>query len=124
MSKQGKIRHRKTEVFGIVFDSAQEAEYYLILKSNPDIVQIELQPQFLLLEPFCIKTREGKQRKRRKWEYTADFQVTYKDGTQEVIDVKGHANERFPYFRKMFEWKYQQELVVVKKDSKLGWVRK
>ncbi|MBX9160024.1 DUF1064 domain-containing protein, partial [Bacillus cereus] len=104
-------------------DSKTEAEYYLFLKSNPEVVEIELQPQYMLLEGFYITTREGNRKKRRDWKFTADFLVTYKDGTQEVIDVKGYANDRFPYFKKMFEHRYQQELVVVKKDKQKGWIR-
>jgi hypothetical protein len=37
------------------------------------------------------------------------------NGNVEVIDVKGHANERFPLVKKMWERKYGQELIVVKK---------
>lgn len=121
--KTGRINSRKTVALGIEFDSKTEAEYYLFLKSNPEVVEIELQPQYMLLEGFYITTREGKRKKRRDWKFTADFLVTYKDGTQEVIDVKGYANDRFSYFKKMFEHRYQQELVVVKKDKQKGWIR-
>ncbi|PFY51557.1 DUF1064 domain-containing protein [Bacillus pseudomycoides] len=122
--KTGRINSRKTVVLGIEFDSKTEAEYYLFLKSNPEVVEIELQPQYMLLEGFYITTRDGKRKKRRDWKFTADFLVTYKDGTQEVIDVKGYANDRFPYMKKMFEYRYKQELVVVMKDKQKGWIRK
>ncbi|PGB25376.1 hypothetical protein COM06_17680 [Bacillus toyonensis] len=122
--KTGRINSRKTVVLGIEFDSKTEAEYYLVLKSNPEVVEIELQPQYMLLEGFYITTRDGKRKKRRDWKFTADFIVTYKDGTQEVIDVKGFANDRFPYMKKMFEYRYKQELVVVMKDKQKGWIRK
>ncbi|WP_414160104.1 DUF1064 domain-containing protein, partial [Staphylococcus aureus] len=122
--KTGRINSRKTVALGIEFDSKTEAEYYLFLKSNPEVVGIELQPQYMLLEGFYITTREGKRKKRRDWKFTADFLVTYKDGTQEVIDVKGYANDRFPYMKKMFEYRYKQELVVVMKDKQKGWIRK
>lgn len=121
--KTGRISSKKTVVQGIEFDSKSEADYYLVLKNDPEVVEIQLQPQYLLLEGFYITTRAGKKRKRRDWKYTADFLVTYADGTQEVIDVKGYANDRFPYFKKMFEHRYQQELVVVKKDKQKGWIR-
>lgn len=65
-----------------------------------------------------IKCRacEGKGKKSRQpWTYKADFKVTYMNGNVEVIDVKGHANERFPLVKKMWERKYGQELIVVKK---------
>ncbi|EEM14060.1 MULTISPECIES: DUF1064 domain-containing protein [Bacillus] len=122
--KTGRINSRKTVVLGIEFDSKTEAEYYLFLKSNPEVVEIKLQPQYMLLEGFYITTRDGKRKKRRDWKFTADFLVTYKDGTQEVIDVKGYANDRFPYMKKMFEYRYKQELVVVMKDKQKGWIRK
>lgn len=122
--KTGRINSRKTVALGIEFDSKTEAEYYLFLKSDPEVVGIELQPQYMLLEGFYITTREGKRKKRRDWKFTADFLVTYKDGTQEVIDVKGYANDRFPYMKKMFEYRYKQELVVVMKDKQKGWIRK
>ncbi|WP_257209509.1 DUF1064 domain-containing protein [Bacillus toyonensis] len=64
-----------------------------------------------------------KRKKRGNLKFTADFLVAYKDGMQEVIDVKGHANDCFPYFKKMFEYRYQQELVVIKKDKQKGWIR-
>jgi hypothetical protein len=121
--RTGKINRKKTIVEGIEFDSKSEAEYYLVLKNNPDVAHITLQPRYILLEGFTITTRSGKRRRRRDWTYTADFLVTYQDGTQEVIDVKGWANDRFPYFKKMFEYRYQQELVVVKKDKEKGWIR-
>lgn len=120
----GRINSRKTVALGIKFDSKTEAEYYLSLKSDPEVVEIKLQPQYMLLEGFYITTREGKRKKRRDWKFTADFLVTYKDGTQEVIDVKGFANDRFPYMKKMFEYRYKQELVVVMKDKQKGWIRK
>ncbi|MGG0516616.1 DUF1064 domain-containing protein [Bacillus pseudomycoides] len=122
--KTGRINSRKTVVLGIEFDSKTEAEYYLFLKSNPEVVEIKLQPQYMLLEGFYITTRDGKRKKRRDWKFIADFLVTYKDGTQEVIDVKGYANDRFPYMKKMFEYRYKQELVVVMKDKQKGWIRK
>jgi hypothetical protein len=40
-----------------------------------------------------------------------------------VIDVKGgFINERFPHVKKMFEYKYRQELIVVKEEGP-GWKR-
>ncbi|POD46269.1 hypothetical protein BKM15_25850 [Pseudomonas syringae pv. syringae] len=141
----GKIASKKTETSGHLFDSKSEAEYFLYLKQQPDIKHIEIQPKYVLLEPFkvrCNKCKgEGKtpspatgkpikcrtcegtgKRGRQAWTYTADFKVIYLDGYEEIIDVKGHANERFPLVKKMWERKYGQELVVVKK-TKTGWKR-
>lgn len=134
----GKINSKKTIVGGIVFDSQTEGEYYRKLTNDPNVKHIELQPKYTLLEAFkircskCIgegvtpssktnrmikcRTCEGTGKKSRQaWTYKADFKVTYMNGYQEVIDVKGWENERFPLVKKMWERKYEQELIVVKK---------
>ncbi|MFE3973171.1 MULTISPECIES: DUF1064 domain-containing protein [unclassified Peribacillus] len=134
----GKINSKKTIAGGLVFDSQLEAEYYLYLTNNPDVKHIEIQPQYTLLESFkirCSKCKgEGKKpspktarmikcstcdgtgkKSRQAWTYKADFKVTYMNGYEEVVDVKGHPNERFPLVKKMWEKKYGQELIVVKK---------
>ncbi|MEB2493964.1 DUF1064 domain-containing protein [Peribacillus frigoritolerans] len=138
MRNNGKINSKKTIVGGIVFDSQTEGQYYRHLTNDPNVKHIELQPKYTLLEAFkircskcigegktlspkinrMIKCRacEGKGKKSRQpWTYKADFKVTYMNGNVEVIDVKGHANERFPLVKKMWERKYGQELIVVKK---------
>lgn len=143
--KTGKINSKKTEVLGIVFDSKVEARYYLHLKQQQDIERIELQPQYILLKPFgldcthckgggkvpspktgkpiqCKKCKGEGVNMRQSWTYKADFRVTYKNGDVEVIDVKGHANDRFPLVKKMFEYTHKQELVVIKETDK-GWKR-
>ena len=54
--------------------------------------------------------------------YTADFRVTYIDGYQEVIDVKGWLVARgFPLRRRLFELKTGMELIVVRLIGK-EWV--
>ena len=136
---------KKREIDGYVFDSGQEAEYYEYLKNLDEVTDIKVHPEFTLMEPFYIdcgrcggdglvpSPKTGKpikckicrgigERKRRGWSYTADFQVWYKSGNVEVVDVKGFANERFPLTRKMFERKNGYELIVVKK-KKGDWVR-
>ena len=40
--------------------------------------------------------------------YIADFLITYNDGTQEVIDVKGIKTADFKLKEKMFNFKYPQ----------------
>ena len=140
------IKSKKVSYYGHDFDSQSEGEFFLLLRSDPTVEKIELQPQYTLIEAFtvdCGKCRgEGKvkspksknmiqcrsckgtgESKRRPWTYKADFLVTYKDGRQEVIDVKGgFTDAKFPYVKKMFEWVTGQELVVWKKTKK-GWKR-
>ncbi|WP_088104777.1 DUF1064 domain-containing protein [Halalkalibacter urbisdiaboli] len=141
----GKINSNKVEMFGRVWDSQTELEYYLFLHEQSNIKEIELQPQFTLLKPFLVtclacvgigqvpSLRTGKpikcrrcngqgRKERQKWSYKADFRVTYTDGRVEVIDVKGWANERFPLTKRMYEYVSGTELVVVKK-TKTGWKR-
>ncbi|MCM3488801.1 DUF1064 domain-containing protein [Alkalihalophilus marmarensis] len=140
-----RIRSKQVSYYGHTFDSQAEGEYYLILRSNPTVEKIELQPQYTLIEAFtvpcykckgsgrakskktgndvqCSSCKSTAVTKRRPWSYKADFKVTYKDGQQEVIDVKGYANERFPLVKKMFEYTTGQELIVVKK-KKGEWIR-
>lgn len=142
----GRIRSKKVEVDGHTFDSFTEYEFYEYLKGLEIVKDIKLQPQFTLLEPFrvvctncsghgkemsiktgkpinCGKCKGKGKKQRRGWSYTADFQVTYTNDRQEVIDVKGFANERFPLTKKMFENRYGVELVVIQK-KKGEWVRK
>lgn len=136
----GKINHRKCIVDGIEFDSSTEADYYLFLKSNENVKDIILQPQYVLAEAFqvsCSKCKgEGKtpspktgkpvncrtcrgtgERTRQAWTYKADFRVIYQDGYEEVIDVKGWANERFPLVKKMWELQNGKELIVIEKKK-------
>lgn len=143
----GKINSKQVVIDGHTFDSKTEGEYYLYLQSLPNVKAIILQPQYTLLEPFTVvcnkcngkgkvpsekterlilcRTCEGTgKRKRQGWNYTADFEVHYTDWTpDEVIDVKGHANERFPLVKKMFEYTTGLPLIVVQK-KKGEWVRK
>lgn len=142
----GYIPSKKTLAHGILFDSSDEAAYYDYLLKDQSVEGVVRQPQYTLLEPFtveCSKCKgEGKvpspatgrkiqcrtckgtgEKKRQSWTYKADFLVKYKDGHEEVVDVKGFANERFPLVRKMWEKQTGKELIVVKKTKK-GWVRK
>ena len=78
---------------GIKFDSKMEAKYYiylLMLQHQGQIKQIDMQPAYQL--------EEGP----RSIIYKADFLVTWKDGRQEVIDVKGVQTKDFRMKAKMF----------------------
>jgi hypothetical protein len=111
--KLSKYRNKKTVVDGITFDSKREAEYYCELKLRlraKEIVDVKLQPKFVLLEGF---QKNG--RKYRPLTYIADFLVSYPNGHQEVIDVKGKETEVFRIKQKLFENKYPHlNLVIVK----------
>ena len=99
--KPNKYNARKTTVCGHTFDSRREAEIYLDLLSRKqagEIVRIELQPSYTLLEAF----RDNTGKKQRAITYTADFFVTYADGHAEVIEVKGVRTRDYLLRKKLF----------------------
>lgn len=85
-----KYNNIKTVIDGIKFDSQKEALYYTHLKqlkNDGDIVSFDLQPGFELL-PKIPKVN-------RAIMYYADFLIHHKDGTKEVVDVKGMKTTAF-----------------------------
>lgn len=143
-----KIASKKMKINGITFDSRTEARYYKKLLDDPAIKDIELQPVYQIIDPFEVECKRcrgvGKilnektgrlnkctlcnghgKRTKQGAIYTADFKVTYIDDYQEVIDVKGYADAKFPIRKKLFESTTGIELVVVEFDAKnREWVRK
>lgn len=138
----GYIPSKKVEYGGHTFDSQTEFDFYMHLMKQEDVIDIVLQPQYTLVEPFkveCKRCVNGKlpssktgnliqcktckgtgYRSRQAWTYRPDFKVTYENGKVDVIDVKGRANESFRLVRKMFEYTQGIELLVAKK-VKGGW---
>lgn len=99
--KANKYNARKTTVCGHTFDSKREAEIYLDLlsrKQHGEIIRIGLQPSYTLLEGF----RDNQGNKQRAITYTADFFVTYADGRNEVIEVKGMRTRDYMLRKKLF----------------------
>ena len=100
-----KYKNKKTMVDGIKFDSEMESHYYIYLKQLKEIgevVDFEIQPTFLLQEGFNLNGKRI-----RAITYKADFKVIYKDGHEEVIDVKGKLTEEFKIKRKMLLYRYR-----------------
>ena len=100
-----KYNNKKTIVDGIKFDSEMESHYYLYLKHLKEIgkvVDFVLQPTYLLQEGFNLNGKRI-----RAITYKADFKVIYKDGHEEVIDVKGKITEEFKIKRKMLLYRYR-----------------
>lgn len=138
---------RKAEYNGIPFDSQTELAYYKHLLKDPAVKDIELQPAFQLVDRYEVECKRcsgaGKlpsartgnpvncrlckgmgKREKPGIGYTAYFRVTYIDGFEEVIDIKGYeASRDFPLRRKLFEIQYGKELVVIERKGK-EWVRK
>ena len=99
--KKNKYNARKTVMCGHTFDSRREGEVYLDLLSRKqcgEIVRIGFQPQYTLLAGFT--DNQGK--KQRAITYTADFFVTYADGHNEVIEVKGVRTRDYLLRKKLF----------------------
>lgn len=100
-----KYNNKKTIVDGIKFDSEMESHYYIYLKQLKEIgevVDFVLQPTYLLQEGFNLNGKRI-----RPITYKADFKVIYKDGHEEVIDVKGKLTEEFKIKRKMLLYRYR-----------------
>ena len=100
-----KYKNKKTIIDGFKFDSEMESHYYLYLKQLKEIgevVDFVLQPTYLLQEGFNLNGKRI-----RPITYKADFKVIYKDGHEEVIDVKGKLTEEFKIKRKMLLYKYR-----------------
>lgn len=101
MQNRNKYHARKTVMCGREFDSKREAEIYLDLlsrKQHGEILRIDFQPQYTLLEGF--KDNTGK--KQKPITYTADFFVAYADGRHEVIEVKGVRTRDYLLRKKLF----------------------
>lgn len=100
-----KYGNQKSVVDGIKFDSQKEARYYQelkLLKRAGEIEDFELQPEFVLLPGF--KTGDGA--KIREIKYRADFKIIHKDGTIEVVDVKGYKTEVYKLKKKLFLYRF------------------
>lgn len=119
--KTNKYNNKKVVVDGITFDSEQESRYYLELhamQARGEISHFTLQPVFVLQEGFKKRGLTFLPIK-----YKADFHVWLPDGTDYVVDVKGHETADFKLKKKMFEKRYPQELKLIT-DSKIdgGWI--
>lgn len=103
--RPNKYGARKTEVDGIVFDSAAEARRWGELRLQQragQIQQLRRQCQFPL---YVMDWLIG--------HYVADF-VFYRNGKRVVEDVKGKATDLFRWKALHFAAQYGQEIEVVK----------
>lgn len=104
--RQHKYNAKKTIIDGITFDSQIEARRYQelkLLQMAGEIFDLQLQPQFVLLDKFTDNT--GK--KQRGIIYKADFQYN-EDGLAIVEDVKGFETKEFKIKAKWFLSKYPE----------------
>jgi len=97
-ARYNKFGNHKTEVGGIVFDSGREANRYLelkLLQRGGAISNLELQPKFVLQEPFTRGTV-----KYRAITYVADFRYI-ENGAEVVEDAKGYATPEYLLKKKL-----------------------
>lgn len=144
--KGGRIPHNLTEVNGIKFHSKMESKYYKEILEKMEnktvtdkgvIVNIELQPEFLLQEKFIIidgkaifESHPDFNRLKRKHEaktiraikYKSDFKITYDTGEVRIVDTKGKSTADFELKRKIFMAKYPDLKLDVVTEYKGHWV--
>jgi len=115
MSKYGA---KKVTIDGITFDSKAEGRYYehlQKLKKSGLVEDFSMQKPFTLLDRFA-HPQTG--RIVRAITYKADFEVIYTDGRIEVVDIKGFLTPEFKIKAKMFMFRYQIPLVLLKWSAK------
>lgn len=133
---EGKIRHTRTTIDGITFDSKLEAQYYEYLKAEKKAGRVKdfvLQPEFVLQPAFFIwegqaitsdhpeykeynKKRLAFNRKQtddslkikpiRSMIYKSDFTITYSNGEVITVDTKGLKTADFKLKEKMMKFLY------------------
>jgi uncharacterized membrane protein len=109
-----KYNAKKVEIDGIVFASRAEGRYYehlLDLMHDGVVESFEMQKPYTLLDKFP-HPKTGKTIRAIK--YVPDFEVIYTDGRVEVVDVKGMQTDVFRMKCKLFMFRYQIPLVLVK----------
>ncbi|EDI8768609.1 TPA_asm: DUF1064 domain-containing protein [Listeria monocytogenes] len=115
-STRSKYNAKKVVIDNIKFDSKAEAAYYeqlKLLKMSGEVVSFDLQPEFILQDSFV---KNGK--KYHAIKYRADFLVRYKDGHEELIDIKGMLTKEFRIKQKLFELRYMQSIKCLKQKGR------
>ncbi|WP_172369588.1 DUF1064 domain-containing protein [Sporosarcina jiandibaonis] len=140
------FNNKKIEHNGITYDSQTEFLYHQYLLKEPAVKTIEVQPTYQIIEPYkvvckrcagtgklpskktgnpinCSLCRGKTKREKGGAIYTADFKVTYIDGYEEVIDVKGGpVTDVFSLRRRLFEAKTGIELIIIRHKNN-EWIR-
>ena len=109
-----KYNAKKVTIDGITFASKSEGRYYqhlLGLMESGVVESFEMQKPYTLLDKFP-HPKTGKTIRAIK--YVPDFEVIYTDGRVEVVDVKGMRTDVFRMKCKLFMFRYQIPLVLVK----------
>lgn len=102
---KNKYNNKVTHIGNLRFDSKKEYEYYLkllSLKKAGVVKYFVMQKDFTLQEAFTTEKGE----KVKPIRCRADFVVTYANGTEEVVDVKGMKTRVYINKRKQLLKKY------------------
>ncbi len=119
---RSKYNSKPVWIDGILFASGIEGQYYVGLKEKEKLGLVKsfiLQPVYEL-QPKFRKNGKGIQAIKLK----ADFQIILADGSELIVDVKGHPTEGAIIKRKMFDLKYPDRNLVWISYSKIdgGWI--
>lgn len=120
MKVLSKYGAKKVTYEGIQFDSAMEKDFYIVLqgrKKRGEIKDFILQPKYELLPAF-----EKNGTKYRSIDYVADFKIIHNNGEVTVVDVKGMETTDFKLKAKMFNYKYNETLLLISYNKLDGWV--
>lgn len=104
-TKKSKYHSKKVVIDGITFDSQKEARKYCelkLLKKAGEIVDFELQPEFILQEGY----RDSAGKWIRPIKYKADFRIVHPNGREVIIDTKGYRTEVYRLKKKMLLKRY------------------
>lgn len=108
---------------GIVYDSAVEMKFmrdFIIPKlESGEIIKAERQVKYELQPAFKYESKNV-----RAILYVADFVITYADGHETIIDIKGMADSAAKLKRKLFWYKYPEKDYQWISYSKIdgGWI--
>lgn len=99
-----KYHNKKVEYNGIKFDSKKEKDYYLKIKDDKTISNLQLQVRIELLPKFV----DNQGNSVRKMEYVADF-VYEKDNITYIVDTKGFKTSDYKLKKKLLLYKIKDD---------------
>jgi len=110
MPRKQKYNNKKVTIDGYTFDSTNESRWYIVYRDDPTVIDLQVHPRYTLVPKFT----NANGIKRRARSYIADFLVTYEDGRQEIVDVKGFETPLFKLKRDVFEYTTGKVITIVK----------
>ncbi|MFT8362932.1 MAG: DUF1064 domain-containing protein [Sporolactobacillus sp.] len=120
--KRNKYNAKKTPYKGVLYDSKLEAQFADYLEKHLKaglITKVERQPHYVVLDAGV--TDNGT--KYSKVIYTPDFLVTYPNGAQEAIEIKGKETKDFLIRKKFFYFSYPWlPLKILTYTKRTGWI--